>query len=180
MQNVIGLVVVGVLVFAVVFGRRPAPSITKAGAVPAETASAFHFLRGEGDVDYSIRLGPNSDTSRVYGYEGYVYTAPGTSATVTTDYYFIDPGLDLGAVCAARARYSGLAVRASPVRLVYGCLAPDVVAGEHWAGVGVSAYAPAAWVGEFGHALGVGAWYTYPYDSSGPGFALGLSLSIRN
>lgn len=194
-NRVVGIAVVVLLLWMVTTHSRPAPTVRN--ATPADYAPAkFHWSRRPGDVDRTIETtvvdgNGNAHTGRLLEYRGSLFTERGGSTRVrgTNHYYLIDPGIDIGAVAGYRPEFSGtegdtfsVGLRASPVRLFYGTLSPDVVIAKDWVGAGVSAYAPSRLVGPDWKHLGAGIWYGYPTrgsDYGSGGWCAGLSFTIR-
>ena len=67
-------------------------------------------------------------------------------------------------------------LRYSPVRTLWGTLAPDLVVGRYSAGIGASFYPPRQ-LGRFWRHWGVGIWETAPYEGTGIGWCAGLTFS---
>lgn len=195
-NHAIGIAVaVGIITLATMAGR-PAPTIT--GASPAQhDVPRFHWYQSENDVDRTVTVTlPPTGTGAALRVEllekdGRFYTRDGQPvAHVTDDLYLISPGLDLGTFFGARPSASQtpgdvftVGLRVSPARLLYGTTAPDLVLSKDWAGAGLSFYAPERLVGPTWRHVGIGAWYGYPLGGlamGGPGWTVGISLSIRN
>jgi hypothetical protein len=106
-------------------------------------------------------------------------------ASFLSDYYMIDPGLDLG--CFGGIAYTKsddpfqVGIRVSPVRLLYGTLAPDVLLTKSYIGLGASVYGPKRYLpyGWMRH-IGLGAYYCTPLDKElDPALLLGLTMSTK-
>jgi hypothetical protein len=197
MKSLPGVVALGVFVYILAHSQRPAPRIGH-DTPPAEFESPrFHGRRQPGMVDRTIDVslrGPDGSpvSGRLLqaGNRFYVESdGRRLEARVTNDYYFYSPGLDLGTIAGFRGGARGsdgdtfaVGVRASPARIFYGTVAPDIVLTQDWIGLGASAYLPANVVGDAWSHVGAGAWYGYPTrgESYGdPGWVVGISLSIR-
>lgn len=109
------------------------------------------------------------------------------TASVAPDYYLADPTkLDLGAWAGYNTRGSDVrggrfqaGARYSPVRLLYGIIAPDLVVSEDVAGAGVSVYPPERLVGRYLGHVGVGGWYVAPFAGGDAGWMFGLTFSTH-
>ena len=185
---------VGLLLLTVATKWRQPPS--KADHTPATTTlPSPHLIKGKDDGDASIALfdAHRQPAGHLLLDDGWVYGPNDGSVypVITHHYYAIDATRwDVGAVCAYREGGRGTdggaiagGLRVSPVRLLWGTVAPDIVVTEDWAGAGASAYLPRQIVGNAASHFGIGAWYGVPYGSSdrdGPaGWCFGLSFSIR-
>lgn len=111
-------------------------------------------------------------------------------ATFTPDYYLIEPldfsRLDLGTWIGYKGSEEGYkgGIRFSPVRLLYGAIAADLVASKDSYGGGISFFPPPKVAGRIWSHIGIGAWYTFPYpssdnDSIGSGWNFGVAFSTR-
>lgn len=185
-----GLLIIAVLVGATYyFGAAPG-SIAGQNAIGTE--SAFHVVRREHQTDGVLVVrGRDGALLGEFGIvDNQLYQTPqqerdGTLvASLRRDYFLLDSGFDFG----AWAGYSSnkfdderidVGLRISPVRLLYGTIAPDLVAGTECVGLGVSLFPPPRLVGQHWRHLGIGAWYCAPYDGGDPGAVYGLSFSIR-
>lgn len=191
-QYLLGIGIIAVLIWVVLTHQRPAPKVQ--GAEPIKVDTRWHFLRGSNDVAGSLSFSPSTDSTdpgELLQYQGRYYAPVGTAQNYkyTRDIYFVEPQLDVGAVGAYRSAARGssaqtvsAALRVSPVRLLYGTVAPDAVISRDWVGGGFSLYPPESLVGPDWKHLGLGAYYTVPIrgpDYGGPGWAIGVSLSIR-
>jgi hypothetical protein len=96
--------------------------------------------------------------------------------------YLWDEHLDLGGWAAARPDCPpgyDLGIRYSPVRTLYGVLAPDLLIGSRSAGVGASAYIPPGIVPRDWGRLGLGIGYLVDYGGASDGLAGYLTFSTR-
>ncbi len=191
----IAVCVIG-LVWLVIHAERPAPSIKN--KVPAASLRpGVHLWQGPGDADETIQVkivDPDTGvvtTGELLQRQGRVYTDRDgrITAGVRTEFYFLKPGLDIGAFGGYRPAARGtesdtfdVGLRYSPVRTFFGTLAPDIAISKDWIGAGASIYPPKRLVGPDWSHVGLGAWYGYPTRSdshSGPGWTVGLSFSIK-
>ncbi len=112
------------------------------------------------------------------------------ATSFTPDYYLVDPTLDLGAFAAyrpsGRHTTSGpteafeTGIRYSPVRLLYGTVAPDALLTRDAAGVGLSFYPPEQYVGPKWHHLGLEVgWVASLSGRSSDGWLAGFSFTIN-
>ncbi len=106
---------------------------------------------------------------------------PDVTIDVIRHEYLYDPGFDIGtfggyAVSGTVPRFQ-VGLRYSPVRLSWGILAPDVVASQTAAGVGLSVYPPSTYFGRWWDHFGLGGWYVAPYDGSHGAVVVGLAFS---
>lgn len=110
---------------------------------------------------------------------------PALHLSVTPDYYAYDRVNDFGTFAGYRpsARQTDddtfeVGIRYSPIRLLYGTIAPDALLSRDSAGVGLSFYPPEQYVGTFFHHLGLEFGYMASLSgNSGPGYVVGLSFS---
>lgn len=194
-RELVGITVIGALLWLVSTHSSPAPQLK--GAIPAkERESDWHLIRGksqiDAEVDVTLRT-PDDQyvTGKLLQYKGNLYVRGDSDIQlgVTRHIYAIEPGLDIGAVGGYRGSFRGTAgdaftvgLRASPVRLFNGLLAPDAVIAKDWVGAGVSVYAPAGVLSPTWRHIGVGLWYGIPtggVDYGPPGWTVGLSFSTR-
>jgi hypothetical protein len=189
---------VAVVAFIWVVVKNPPTVKGPAGTTEIPTETSLAGVRGEDDADSAITL-TSRDEQRTYlgrllVRDDRVYEPDGSreprnlvDARRERFAYLLRFGLDAGAWGAGylgsssedgdtrRIQYG---VRFSPVRLLYGTVAADVVAGEESAGIGVSVYPITDRCGRFWEHTGLGAWYLVPYDRRDrPAWALGLSIS---
>lgn len=172
------------------FAHAPTPSIHGDIAVPTETH--FHLWGTSDNADGSYQIRDNGTLVRAFHVrdnrvselphgpdaEGHHY------ATVyDRDLYLGKSGLDLGAWTGygrlGEARHWQTGARYSPARFFYGTLAPDLAVSQDAAGIGITAFPPADYLGPFWSHLGLGVWYVAPFDGSNPGPVYGLSFSTR-
>jgi hypothetical protein len=98
--------------------------------------------------------------------------------------YAVDYDTDAGAWAGFRVKGSGetsgldVGLRYSPVRFLYGVVAPDILVSPEQAGVGVSVYPFSQSVPSFFQHTGAGLGYLADYDG-GSGWVPYLSLSTR-
>jgi hypothetical protein len=108
-------------------------------------------------------------------------------ASFLSDYYLLDwTELDFGAIAAmaygAKTHTLQPGLRVSPVRLLYGTMAADVVLTQDFLGVGASFYMPAKYApSQALRHLGIGAWYCTNINSNNdnPALLLGLTFSTK-
>jgi hypothetical protein len=188
--ELVGIALLAALVLSLTMCSKPAPTVKNADVLHDEMPR-FHLWKKSDDADRSIQVKDRG--GKVLGElvvkDNFVYAPKGSPlshSTTTDDLYLIEPGLDIGtfaAYHAARGTDSmSVGIRLSPVRLLYGTVAPDLAIAQDWAGPGVSFYMPERLVGPTLSRVGVGAWYGLPYagrESADPGWALGMSLSLR-
>lgn len=110
------------------------------------------------------------------------------TVSFTPDYYLFERVFDLGCFAAYKpsGRDSGeyddesfqAGLRYSPIRLLYGTIAPDALITEDAAGVGISFYPPARYVGPRWHHLGIEiGWMASLSGHSPDGWVAGLSFT---
>lgn len=194
------IVIAGLVVWIIIIAltSKPAPSVR--GAPPVETTHEHPFYRTSEQVDAEIVAEDLSgaelgrwllDDGQLYGPVGHDGKPLDDEATKLVKVRlaqrcyapFWAPGLDLGTIAGYRGgsgvepgtRFN-VGLRYSPVRLAYGVVAPDVVAGNQGAGVGVSIYPPRQ-LGRFWRHWGVGVWEIAPYEGGPIGWCAGLSFS---
>lgn len=109
---------------------------------------------------------------------------PWYTTSFTPDYYLIERTFDLGCFAAYRPRGRGhdqsfeVGLRYSPVRLLYGTVAPDALITEDAAGLGLSIYPPAAYVGPRWHHVGIELGWVASFAGSSPdGWVAGISFT---
>lgn len=168
----------------------PAPALSD-GSKPVPTDTEFHVAAPDNRVDGEIVVADRTgrelgrwylDRGRVYDPKG-SESSTGVTVSVVRHEYLYDPGFDIGAF-AGYAKGGDLThfqpgVRLSPVRLLWGTTAPDIVATQQGAGAGVSFYPPAEYFGRWWNHVGVGGWYVAPYTGGDPSLVIGLSFSTR-
>lgn len=187
-RELIGICAVAGLIALVAFSSRPA---SIAGQVPAKQAlPAFTQNRGDTDADHIITVTPTGSSTAPWTEpivlserDGLLYSPDGSRYTVEqrAQLALWDQRFEIGGFAGGREDGFTAGVRISPVRLLYGCVAPDFVVANRWAGAGISLYAPETLVAPRWTRVGVGAWYGYPYvgtrDSAG--WTIGVSISTR-
>ncbi len=182
-------ILVGIIGLTVFFSA-PAGSI--AGKDAVDTTSAFHLVRREYQTDGVLVVhGRDGALLGEFGLvDNQLYETPAQArdgqivATLRRDYYLLDPSFDLGTwagYCTQEfdGERTDIGLRYSPIRLLYGTVAPDIIAGEESVGFGFSVFPPARLVGNRWRHLGIGAWYAAPYDGGDPGLVFGLSFSTH-
>lgn len=100
------------------------------------------------------------------------------------DTYLGEYAWDFGAIAGMSLADQKLEVglRASPVRVFFGTLSPDLVLTNDRFGLGASVYAPRDYFPEPLDCFGLGCWYTLPYGGNSslqPGLVAGLSVQAR-
>lgn len=190
-----GTVLIGFIAITLWFNT---PASNMDGKQPVVTRSAFHLVRTAGESDGVLDLRDRGGV--VLGSyvlrDRQLYETPEQAesgvitAALIRDYYLIDPGFDLGVWGGWSQAGSDsdddddisrfqAGFRFSPARLLYGTVAPDLVASADVGGAGLTFYPPTHLVGQHWRHLGVGAWYVAPFDGSDPGWAFGISFSTR-
>jgi hypothetical protein len=183
--------VFGALVYTGSKGRAPDKGSQTALKPTDETYLGVrsHDDRPEGTIEIT---GPSGDPWSMslyaggvpYQERGQISGKPGWTYKYTIHRYPIDYDADLGAWAGARVGgtdgESGLDIglRFSPVRFLYGSLAPDLLVSPKQAGLGVSLYPPAQTVGYKWQHFGLGLGYVADYDG-GHGWIPYLALSTR-
>ena len=187
------------LVVCAAWSAQRAPPMLADGATPVPTETKYYAFRGSSepavDADYRVLDGTGRLLVGLRVLDGEVYVAPGSLSTGVTvtghkSAFFVDQGgagslPDLGTLVGAGSSDFGdghlhVGIRYSPIRLVYGLIAPDVTLTTDAVGAGVSVYPPVSAVGPEWHKLGIGVWYGVPFKGGGAaGWFGGLSYSIR-
>jgi len=193
----IGLTVLLFVIVMAVAVARPPSSVN--GLNPIEqNPPRFHLMRGTGDGDGTFDIvvpgEMDSRTGSFVLYDGRLWEdakRPHTiKATFTPDFYFVDPGLDLGTIAAYRPGSTDdtsafqVGIRYSPVRFAWGTVSTDIIVTGDVAGGGFSLFPPPRILGGFWQHLGLGAWYTVPFgDDTGDDssqWCYGMSFSTRD
>lgn len=191
-ETLAACIVIAILVIAFMHGgARP----SKKDYSPSEVAlPAFHWNKGKDDGDARIDLVDEAGkpTGSMLLDNGVLYDPKDgkVRGTVTRQLYATSVGLDLGTFAGYRDAARGsnsdtfsVGLRYSPVRVFYGCLAPDLAVTKDWGGVGLSLYLPDTFKGQAISHFGLGAWYGSPFggrDAGDAGWTVGLSFSSRN
>lgn len=195
-REVLALVVIGFFFWTVI--RNPPSVQGPAGTAEIPTSNSLAGVRDKGAADaeitFTARDEKRSYLGRLLVRDGRVFEPDGTQeprnqfdAERRRYRYLLDFPLDAGAWCGAyladgentsRIQFGG---RFSPVRLLYGTTALDVVASEDVAGIGVSVYPITDRCGSFWEHTGLGAWYVVPFDRSDrPAWVIGISISTHH
>ena len=198
---VIAILAVLFLVASSVKGRAPEKENQVALTPTADTYLGVrnHDDRPEADIQVTC---PHGDHWSLSLYDGGLPYQDRTQADAnaakdrkdwtykyTVHRYTIDYGTDLGSwlgfrssrATATQASDTGLdcGLRLSPVRLVWGVLAPDILWSPNQVGIGASVYAPAQTVAPFWQHVGLGLGYMADYHGGGGSWMPYASLSTR-
>jgi hypothetical protein len=195
-KEVVALVAVGVFFWVVV--KNPPTVNGPAGTTEIPTETTLSGIRGANDADSVITLTSRDEKrtslgrlfvrdDRVFEPDGSLEPRNLVDAKRERYAYLLQFGIDAGGWGAGylgslsddgdtrRVQYG---VRFSPARIFYGAVAPDIVAGEESAGIGISVYPITDRCGRFWKHAGLGAWYLFPYDRrDNPAWSFGLSFS---
>ncbi len=188
------IIAIGFLAITFWFAHAPKPSIV--GDVAVETQTRFHGWRGETDADGTYRIFDEHDQlavafhvrdNRVSELPLHRSAEPGARtyrSTYDRDFYLGQRNRDFGA-WTGYARFGGnsphwqTGVRYAPYRFLYDACSTDLTCSPDAAGVGVSIFPPADFLGDFWSHLGVGVWYMAPFDGGNPGLVYGVSFSTH-
>ena len=186
MNKVVGYVVVAFVLWTL-FSSSVKPPSSIAGKQPIDYATTdFGGWKAATDGDGTLTIRNRTGDvlgEYVLGSSGVLHESPEQAksglivASYKPDLYLGRWWLDAGAF-ASVDDHLRLGIRVSPARLLWGVVAPDVVASESALGVGISLYTPSRSVGTWSH-LGVGVWYLHDLDRDSNNLSLGLSTSLR-
>lgn len=189
----------GAAIFATIIGttilfHRPAPSL--AGAAPVPTTTSFHFQPAKEKADGTLTVETDLGRTTAFVANGRVYQndeqraagrAAGVKLTYNRDRNLWEPTIDAGCF----ASYWKLdatdidrfqpGVRLSPVRFLYGTVAPDALVTSQGIGYGVSVYLPTEYFGYafFDH-IGLELGRLHAFDGSGSAGVFGLAFSVHH
>lgn len=187
-EAIAGVLLLGFLGFTVWFNK---PAMPIDGMRPVETHSDFHLVGNGTQLDGTVeaRDPAGAVVGRYALLDGQLYEAsPDNSIhlSLTRHYDFVRGVFDVG----TWAGYYGggtdehtssfqAGFRYSPLRLLYDTVSLDAVISADAAGAGFSIYPPTRLVGPAWRHIGIGAWYAAPFDRGDPGWAVGVSFSVR-
>ena len=155
MRQFIALALLAFVAFTLLQSKQVPPLPDGSKPVPTETNYHATPTTPRVDGEIVVKDPAGAELGRWYLDAGRVYAPPnsgrpGVNLELIRHQYLYDPGFDIGTF----AGYGGgdlphfqVGVRLSPVRLAWGVLAPDVAFTSTAAGVGLSAYPPAAYFG---------------------------------
>ena len=191
-EKVIGGAILVAVAATLWFNMTPAATLNGKDIIPPKTQ--FHMLRTGDQVDGTVKVThvPSGDSFTTDVSSGQFYQDPeqGESGKWNTkilrDRYMIDPGLDIGTFAGAYMGGSteghdamAVGIRYSPVRLLYGTLAPDLLATSDAAGVGLSLFPPPDYFGHAWNHVGIGFGRLWDYDGGQSDNIGYLSFSTR-
>jgi hypothetical protein len=190
----LAIIAVSVVFATFYFSSHPAPTRNGEKLIKP-TKTQVHLIRKQDEVDGSLSIThvPSGDKFETDFYDKNHYEKPEQAGSplwkreLSRDLYIIDPGIDLGTyggVVTGGLRDDEdrmhVGLRFSPVRLLFGTTAPDLLVGPTEAGVGLSIYPPKGRFGDFWSHLGVGVGRTWTYDHGDQDNLVYLSFSTRN
>jgi hypothetical protein len=187
-EAIAGALLLGFIGFTVWFNR---PALPVNGLRPVETHSAFHVVGTGTQYDGTVEASDpgGAVVGRFALLDGQLYEASEDNAVhlrLTRHYDLVrgvfDVGTWAGYYGGGTAEHTDnfqAGFRYSPLRVLYDTVALDAVVSADAAGAGVSLFPPTRLVGPAWRHLGVGAWYAAPFDRGGPGWAFGVSFSVR-
>lgn len=195
-----GLLVGAVVVIGATFFFAASPLRTIAGNIPIPTSTKFVFIKPAGGADgtvhfkatkdipsgteFDIDLRDNQLSERPEGRKardtlGFTAETSRVRGFIETYDFPYDFGTWAGYAPASRDETFQVGLRASPVRLLYGTLAPDLLLSQDHAGIGISLYPPPDLVGHMWSHWGLGYGHLWPTHSSDPSNVFYLSFSTQ-
>jgi hypothetical protein len=187
------------VVFATIIGttilfNRPAPSL--AGAAPVPTTTSFHTMPAKEKADGTLTVETDAGRADAYVANGRVYqtaeqrdksTLAGFKLTYNRDRNLWEPTVDAGCFAgywnldATDTHKFQPGVRFSPMRVLYGTLAPDALVTSQGIGYGVSFYLPSEYFGyQFWDHIGLQVGRLHAFDGSGSAGMFGLAFSVHH
>jgi hypothetical protein len=176
-EKLIGGAILIVVAATMWFNLTPAATLNGKELIDPKTQ--FHVVRHGDQVDGTVEVThvASGDKFTADVSSGQFYQTPDQadsdkwSTRVLRDRYLIDPGFDIGTFAGAymggsTENHDGMAVgiRYSPVRLLYGTTAPDLLIGQDGAGVGLSLYPPPDYFGHNWSHFGIGFGRLWDYQ----------------
>jgi hypothetical protein len=191
MNNIIGIAIVAAIVFLIYksVNSQPPPTIDGKVLIKYEDTQ-LHWKHKEGsDGVGTLFISDKTSGKLIASYvadgSNLLYEDPTQSASIAARYrpdaYSSQWNCDIGAFAGFCKDSPEIGLRISPIRFLFDTTAPDAIISNDRIGVGLSVFCPPRILPEpFGH-IGIGTWYSYPFDDKrhDPGFIFGLSLQTK-